>query len=259
VGTILTCAGLARQQAIDPTLVDDVDLLSLDAGNTVVFLDHARLAQACARQGFSTTAGALIHAEGQAKRAHEAGELMDFSWARDHVSSSRGWAAVVGTILTCAGLARQQVSGVLEALWAEHCVRNFWSVVPEGLVDALSHARAQDVRVAVVSNSEGMLERLFDDLGILPSFDLVVDSGVVGIEKPDPGIFRIALDRLGVPPGRALHVGDNFATDVLGARAAGIRVALIDPFDHLAGRHVDVPRVPGATEVARAIAAARAR
>jgi putative hydrolase of the HAD superfamily len=109
------------------------------------------------------------------------------------------------------------------------------------------------VKVAIVSNSEGALERLFRDLGILGAFDLVVDSGKVGVEKPDPRIFRMAMDHFGVRPERTLHLGDVFATDILGARAAGIRHALIDPYGHYAGRHPEVPRVPGAVEVARAI------
>ena len=90
-------------------------------------------------------------------------------------------------------------------------------------------------------------------------FDLGVDSGKGGIEKPDPRIFRIALDNFAVKPERALHLGDVFATDVLGARAAGVRHALIDPYKHYAGRHAEVPRVPGVVAVARAIQAARAR
>jgi putative hydrolase of the HAD superfamily len=102
-----------------------------------------------------------------------------------------------------------------------------------------------------------MLERLFGDLGILDHFDLVVDSGNVGVEKPDPRIFRVAFDRFGVGADDALHLGDVFATDVLGARAAGCRHALIDPYGHYEGRHLDVPRVPGAVEVARVLAAAQ--
>ena len=123
---------------------------------------------------------------------------------------------------------------------------------------ALDDIRARGVKVAIISNSEGMLERLFTDLDVLRHFDLVVDSGKVGVEKPDPRIFRVALDRFGVSPEHALHLGDMFSTDILGARAAGIRHALIDPYRHYAGRHLDVPRVPGVVEVARAIGAQRA-
>ena len=81
-------------------------------------------------------------------------------------------------------------------LWTEsHVARNLWSLGPRGgaLVDALDRARARGVKVVVISNSEGMLECA---LPLSPAssarFDLVVDSGVVGVEKPDPRIFRYA-------------------------------------------------------------------
>jgi len=242
---------------VDPALVDEVDLLCLDAGNTVVFLDHQRLARACGREGFATTADALIRAEGKAKHALERGDWLDVPWSQSHVASARGWARLVGTTLGLAGLETGRLGPMLDALWSEHRVLNFWSLAVDGLVPALDRVRALGVSVAVVSNSEGKLEELFDGLGILGAFDLVIDSGVVGIEKPDPRIFRIALERFRVPPARTLHLGDTFDPDVLGARAAGLRVALVDAHDQLAGRHLDVPRVAGVPEVARAIAETR--
>jgi putative hydrolase of the HAD superfamily len=242
---------------IDPAVFRDIDLLCLDAGNTVVFLDHARLARLCVREDFPTTDQALLRAEGEAKHVLEEGGLRDIAWSHAHVPCARGWATTVGTILYLAGLTLERIPRTLDALWPDHCSRNFWSLVPDGLAESLGRVRAHGVHVAVVSNSEGMLESLFDELGILRAIDLVVDSGVVGIEKPDARIFRIALDYFGVPPARALHLGDNFVTDVVGARAAGVRVALVDPFGHLDGRHGDVPRVASAPDVARAIAEAR--
>ena len=56
---------------------------------------------------------------------------------------------------------------------------------------------------------------------------------------------------------RGLHLGDTFATDVLGAQAAGMRTALIDPYAHYEGMYPEVPRVPGVVEVAREILANR--
>jgi putative hydrolase of the HAD superfamily len=132
---------------------------------------------------------------------------------------------------------------------------NLWSLVPEGLGAALDAARARGVKVAIVSNSEGMLDALFVELGVRSHLDLLLDSGTLGIEKPDPRIFQHALDAFGVQPSEAIHLGDSIATDVLGARAAGIPVALIDPYGHCAGRELDVPRVEGVVEVARALAA----
>ena len=239
------------------SLLHDVDLLCLDAGNTVVFLDHARLAGLCARRGFVTSAAALARAEGETKIAFECGVELDVPWSEAHPPKVRGWGKTMATLLTRAGLASERIPELLDEFWAAHCALNLWSIVPTGLLAALNRVRKAGVPVAIVSNSEGMLENLFDRLGILDGMDLVLDSGIVGIEKPDPGIFRMALERFGVASERAFHLGDNFATDVLGARAAGVRVALVDPYGHLRGRHTDVPRVAGAVSVAHAIADAR--
>jgi len=241
---------------IDPALVQGVDLLSLDAGNTVIFLDHARLAASCEKEGFSASAEALIRAEGHAKVALECGEALDLGW-ETQVAGTRSWALVVGTMLSRAGLAQARVPAFLTALWEEHRVRNFWTLVPDGLLDAVARVRAAGVRVAIVSNAEGTIASVLERVGLADAFDLVIDSGLVGVEKPDPRIFRIVLDHFGVPAERALHVGDTYATDILGARAAGMRVALIDPYGHFTGRHPDVARVESTAQVADAIVQAR--
>jgi putative hydrolase of the HAD superfamily len=62
---------------------------------------------------------------------------------------------------------------------------------------------------------------------------IVVDSGVVGVSKPDPRIFGLALDALGVPAassGTVVHVGDSLRYDVTGALAAGVRPLHLDPY-----------------------------
>jgi putative hydrolase of the HAD superfamily len=238
-------------------LVRDVDLLCLDAGNTVIFLDHARLAEIIREAGHPVRTEVLVRTEGEAKVLAETGGLVDVAWTyRDH-PGALGWGRMVGSIAALAGLDEARVPALLDVAWPLHAVMNLWSKVPEGMGAALDAIRDQGVRVAIISNSEGMLERLFAELGILGHFDLVVDSGKLGVEKPDPRIFGVALDHFGVPSARALHLGDMFATDVLGAQAAGIRHALIDPHEHYAGRHAEVPRVPGVVEVARAIERAR--
>ncbi len=238
-------------------LVRDVDLLCLDAGNTVIFLDHARLAALVRGAGHDVLADELVRTEGEAKALAETGDLLDVPWKYRERPGAIGWGRMVGTIALRAGLDASKVPELLDAAWPIHEKTNLWCKVPEGLGAALDAMRARGVKVAIISNSEGMLDRLFTDLDVLRHFDLVVDSGRVGVEKPDPRIFQIALERFGVPASRALHLGDMFATDVLGARAAGIRTALIDPYQHYAGRHAEVPRVPGVVEVARAIEALR--
>lgn len=246
-----------NERVIDRDLVRDVDLLCLDAGNTVVFFDHARVARLVTEAGHPVSADALVRTEGDAKIAQQDGGLVDFAWDEMHAPGARGWGQVIGTMLARAGVPIGALPAIALALWREQMRFNLYSIVPDGLDEALAVVRRAGVRVAVVSNSEGKLRELFASVGIGASFDHVVDSGIVGIIKPDPRIFRIALDAARVPPERALMLGDTFATDIVGARAAGIRAALIDPHGHLEGRHADVPRVPGVVEVAHAIAAVR--
>jgi putative hydrolase of the HAD superfamily len=240
-------------ETVIEALVCGVRLLSLDAGNTVIFLDHARLAHWAVARGHQVTPATLVRTEGDAKLLQERGEMPDFDWPV-LLPGALGWGKMVGSILHLAGVPRSTVASWLPDLWLEHVRLNLWSLVPEGFGAALEAARARGVRVAVVSNSEGMLDELFVALGVRQHFDLLLDSGKLGVEKPDPRIFRMALEAFGVDPTEALHLGDSIATDVLGARAAGMRVALVDPHGHCSGRATDVPRVPGVVEVARALA-----
>jgi HAD superfamily hydrolase (TIGR01509 family) len=233
-----------------------IRLLCLDAGNTVIFLDHARIAAWLGEQGFDVTARALIDAEGKAKRFQEEGALTTVPWDGKSLPGARGWGGMIGTMIREAGVAEGKLVGLLPRLWAEHEKKNLYSLVPEGLGVALDAVRERGVKVAVVSNSEGMLEPLFVELGIRRHFDLIADSGRLGFEKPDPRIFEYALGAFGVRAEDALHLGDSIATDVLGAKRAKLRVMLVDPYGHCAGRALDVPRVSAVVEVTQAILAA---
>ena len=87
---------------------------------------------------------------------------------------------------------------------------------------------------AVVSNWDFSLRRTLAGLGL--DFDAIVTCGETGVRKPDPRIFLEALGRLGVEPGRALHVGDSPHTDGVGAAAAGIDARILDRTGARGGR-----------------------
>ncbi len=72
-----------------------------------------------------------------------------------------------------------------------------------------------------------MLKIILQRLGILEHFDVLTFSDVVGVRKPDPRIFRLTLEGLGVVPNRALHVGDDSTTDIVGARSMGMWAVLL--------------------------------
>ena len=109
-----------------------------------------------------------------------------------------------------------------------------------GTREALDRLRAAGLRLGVVSNSDGRVEEALVAAGLRDRFDVVLDSALVGVEKPDPAIFRAALDALGVAPAEALYVGDLYEVDVVGARAAGMPAALLGLV--LPGAAPDCPR-----------------
>src|SRR5262245_53778746 len=108
--------------------------------------------------------------------------------------------------------------------------QRLWSAVLPGVPEALARARRLGLRIVVVSNSDGTAEQGMIDAGLRPLVDAVVDSEIFGVEKPDRRIFEHALSLAGVAPAAAVHAGDLYAVDVVGAAGAGIHPVLLDPY-----------------------------
>lgn len=98
----------------------------------------------------------------------------------------------------------------------------------------LGELRSRGLRTALVSNFTGNLDCCVAELALAPAFDVVIDSAIVGIRKPDPRIFALALDHLGVDASRALMVGDNPFADIQGAAAAGMSTCWLAPLTRAA-------------------------
>jgi putative hydrolase of the HAD superfamily len=105
--------------------------------------------------------------------------------------------------------------------------RSSWFVFPD-VPPAVEALAAAGVRMAVVSNWLWGAPELFHDLELACHFEALIISAHVGYQKPHAGIFEHALERMGVDPPRAVHVGDNYRVDVVGARRLGITPVLID-------------------------------
>jgi len=123
--------------------------------------------------------------------------------------------------------------------------RAAWRVFAD-VVPALVGIEAAGIRRAVISNWVWALPELLHDLELAHHFEAIVASARVGYVKPQRQIFAHALDITGVPPARALHVGDNPDADVAGAAALGIRPVLLDRDGRFEGglaQHGDVPVV----------------
>lgn len=104
----------------------------------------------------------------------------------------------------------------------------FDRAVPEAQA-ILRRVKAAGLVVGVVSNSNGNAHVLLEQAGLGSDLDFVIDSGVVGVEKPDPRIFELALRQAGVAAHEAAYVGDLYSVDVVGSRAAGLHPILLDP------------------------------
>lgn len=101
----------------------------------------------------------------------------------------------------------------------------------DDVAPALSRLKAAGLKVGLISNWDRRLETIMGGLGLDEHIDTVVSSAQVGLHKPDPRIFELAAERLGVVPSAAAHVGDHVYADVVGAHAVGMTPVLIDRHD----------------------------
>jgi HAD superfamily hydrolase (TIGR01509 family) len=222
----------------------------LDAGGVLVDPNWARIADALARQGVTVSAAALSAAEPLAKRALDTPELVRTT--SDH---TRGW-KYFNLVLEHAGIALSDATDrALADLHEYHRRSNLWESVPEGVPEALARLRALGLTLVVASNANGTVRAHFERLGLASAFDLVLDSHDVGIEKPDPAFFAHGLAQIGVRAEEALHVGDFYEIDVVGARAAGLHAWLLDAAGVNADR--DCPRFATLGSIADRLAADR--
>ncbi|MDB4954567.1 MAG: hypothetical protein JWO36_2136, partial [Myxococcales bacterium] len=197
-----TAAGVERVMA---------PAVTFDAGMTLVELDLDFLSSRLSERGLAVSRDALQ-------------EAVPASWRRydQQVTLGAGhpWQAMMATLLEVAGVERD-VEATVAWLWSEQPTRNLWRKPIADMVALARELAARGVRVAVLSNSEGKLAELLAEIGIADPFVAIIDSGRVGIEKPDPRIFAHALETIGAPS--AVHIGDSWSADIEGARGAGWR------------------------------------
>jgi HAD superfamily hydrolase (TIGR01549 family) len=191
-----------------------------DAGNTLLFLDYARIAS-----GVSDAIGIPLTAEALAAGAEVAVRAVEGTRGPDRERADR----YLEIMFRSAGVAPERMDAVRECLTRLHLEWHLWCSTTADARDALERLRRAGLRLAVVSNSDGRVEAALMAAGLRDYFDVVLDSALVGVEKPDPAIFRAALAALDVAPEEALYVGDLYEVDVLGARAAGVEAVLFAP------------------------------
>jgi putative hydrolase of the HAD superfamily len=219
-----------------------MSLILFDAGNTLLWLDHPYLVEALAAHGVRTTEAELLRAEYAAKRLVD--ELARAHSGDDNDSRGRIYFA---EIFRQVGVPESEMGNLAAQLYLRHAEKNLWSNVRPGTAEALKRLGEIGYRMGVVSNADGRVEALLDEVGLGSFFDVVIDSQVVGVEKPDPRIFQLACARAGFSTLDTMYVGDIYEIDVVGARGVGMRAFLVDPLD-LWGE-LDCERIRGVDEL----------
>jgi HAD superfamily hydrolase (TIGR01549 family) len=201
----------------------NIRALLFDFGGTLAFLDFEVLAAEFSCPGRKLDALKLEHAEyaGRAALDHHliSGKSRDPNAAYEDFF--RAW-------MDAAGIPQTEFADVSARFRELHTEACMWRIVREGTHDALEQLKSAGFKLGIVSNADGRVAGDAQRLGLAKFFDVIIDSQVVGVEKPNPKIFQLALDALGVQSEEALYAGDIYAIDMLGARAAGIAGKLID-------------------------------
>ncbi|MCU1496986.1 MAG: hypothetical protein JWM47_939 [Acidimicrobiales bacterium] len=201
------------------------DVVFLDAGGVLVCPQPELIVARFEAAGFVVDPELLFE-------AHYRGVLaIDVAEAEPEVFGD--YHQAYATHLGLVGERDAEAAAVLQGLWEG---TGLWTQPLPGAAEALAAIAATGVDIVVVSNADGTVAELLGASGLLqvgpgPGVEVlaIVDSGAVGVAKPDPRIFELALELAGTTADRAVHVGDAYQYDVRGARAAGVHPVLVDP------------------------------
>lgn len=221
----------------------------LDAGGTLIHPDHEFILDRLADEGVDADLAGYQTARRQADAV-----IGDILRSDDPGSDETRMKAWFTTLLLSLGLPEDRLEAVAQAIRQRHAEANLWVRPVPGTRAMLEGLRAAGLRLAVISNADGRVAEYLGRAGLADLFELIVDSALEGVEKPDPMIFRGALDRLDVRPGEAVYVGDTWPVDVVGARNVGIRPIYLADGDREAPESAaDVTRIRSILELPEAL------
>ncbi len=200
-----------------------------DAGNTLLH-PHPSVAFVCGivlqRHGYSTDPKEVERRLGHADAVYEREYRTDDTFWTSEERASELWSRMYATVMRELGLdGDADILG--REVYEEFGDSRWWKTYPD-VVPGLERLRACGLRLGMISNWDCRLPDLCHGIGISRHFDFILSSANIGLHKPDPRIFEIALQRAGVSAHDAWHVGDHYYADILGARSAGLEPVLID-------------------------------
>jgi putative hydrolase of the HAD superfamily len=148
------------------------------------------------------------------------------AWSTSREASLRFWGDLYARTLRELGI-DDPLGELAKALYTKFTRYESYRLFPDA-IPTLTAIKEAGMLVGLISNFEEWLEGMLIEMEVARLFDLMVISGKEGVEKPDPAIFQLALDRAGIPPDRTVYVGDHPRIDAEGAKAVGMGAVLID-------------------------------
>lgn len=227
----------------------------LDVGGIFLLPDHDRVLGALSRADCSSSPTADLL--DSAHYVAASGFTTDLDVETDWTGCWRGY---LDRYIEACGVSlgdREEVHLHLDSEFADAAL--WMHVIPDSR-DGLQAIADTGVRLGIVSNADGVMASRLDELEILQvgpgmgvPVDCVIDSGAVGVMKPDVRIFRLALEAMAIDADEAWYIGDMPAIDIVGARRAGVRPFIMDPLG--LHRDADYEGVPSLAELAARIRA----
>jgi putative hydrolase of the HAD superfamily len=235
---------------------DVPEAVLLDAGGVFVLPDPERILDAFTRAECSVPREVLAEAHYRAAARFGTDLDVEANW-------TEAWLDYLQTYVDECGVPPDRAEEAHRHLDSEFADAALWVEPVPGSRDGLRALADTGVRLGIISNADGMMGSRLAELelcqvgpGVGVEIECVIDSGDVGVMKPDRRIFDVAIDLLSLEPERIWYVGDMPAIDVVGARRAGMRPILMDPL----GLHFDASyeRIPALVDLAKLIARASA-
>lgn len=195
-----------------------IKFIFFDVGNTLLFPNRDRIHAPLADRGLTPDATVLRNLERTTKNQFDARMVKDGS--TDHSF----WWMFYTQLLAEIGLNDDAIRDQLVTNIRQSAN---WDIIPSGTREHLQII-SERYKISVISNADGKIEDVLARCNIADCFQTITDSGLVGVEKPHPEIFRQALQKMNAAPEESLYVGDMYSVDYLGATGAGMQAILMD-------------------------------
>lgn len=215
--------------------MQNIQAVLFDVGQTILSPDYPFLKKMLAEYGVAADFSQLARGAALAREKYFRGRN-DEPW-KDFFSF---WFASLGA-------RAEDLPAMLQRVYERHRAVYLWNYVEPTARQTFEALLARGLRLGIISNADGKVRGILHQLQLDHFFSCIIDSKIVGMEKPDPGIFQLALQALNISAANGVYVGDHYDRDVIGARNAGLFPILLDPFGVVPER--DVARIKTLAEL----------